>query len=392
MKIVSLETYVVNVPYTHDEVSARIRRSGVTSIVVKLRADNGLVGWGESCGNIANAISVDEAVRYASAFVLGRSPWEREQIAHDFYKRGTWDRRMHTANFAFAGIDIALWDLCGKKAGQPIHRLLGGARREAVDYFYYLERGAPESLVRQCRDGVARGYTTFYLKTGVDRKAEEDMLEAIRGAIGADRKIRIDCNEAWTLNEAVRTLNDWDRRFRIDFCEAPVAHDLPESMREVRSRVPCAIAANEALGREVDVLRIIRSRCADVLCFSPFLVGTLRRFMTLSHLAHLEGLLVCKHTHGELGVAAAACQHLMLCVPNAVSGNQQTESVMAGGILKEPIPIRSRPLWGRIDEPGLGVDVDEDKLGAAREAYLRDGQFIPYRDLPPAQECQQSFE
>ncbi|MBM3356430.1 MAG: hypothetical protein FJY54_01710 [Betaproteobacteria bacterium] len=379
MKISSLETFVVNVPYTHDEVSSRIRRSGVTSVIVKLVADNGLFGWGESCGNIANAISVEEAVRYAAPFLVGRDPWEREQAAHDYYKRGTWDRRMHTANFAFAGIDMALWDLCGKEAQQPVYRLLGGARREHVDYFYYLERGTPEEVERQCRDAVRRGYSVFYLKTGIDRRQEEAMLEAARAVIGPERKLRIDCNEAWTVNEAIRTLNDWDRRFQIDFCEAPVPHDLPESMLEIRNRVPCAIAANEALGREVDVLRIIRSRCADVLCFGPYWVGTLRRFMTMSHLAHLEGLAVCKHTHGELGVAAAAGQHLMLCVPNAVAGNQQTESMMAGDILTEPLAIRDGPLWGRIERPGLGVEVDETKLMSAREAFRRDGQFVPYR-------------
>lgn len=120
-----------------------------------------------------------------------------------------------------------------------------------MDYFYFLERDTPAGLVRQCEAAVDRAYTTFYLKTGIDRKAEKAMLEAIRASIGPDRKIRIDCNEAWSIYEAIRISNDWDRRFHIDFCEAPVAHDLPESMLEVRSRVPCAISANEALGREV---------------------------------------------------------------------------------------------------------------------------------------------
>ena len=59
MKVAKLETFIVNVPYLHDEVSSRIVRSGVTSVVVKLTADNGLVGWGESCGNIANAKSIE---------------------------------------------------------------------------------------------------------------------------------------------------------------------------------------------------------------------------------------------------------------------------------------------------------------------------------------------
>jgi L-alanine-DL-glutamate epimerase-like enolase superfamily enzyme len=379
VKVAKLETFVVNVPYLHDEVSSRIRRSGVTSVVVKLTADDGLVGWGESCGNIANAVSIEEAVRYACPFLLGSDPWDTEQLAHSYYKKGTWDRRIHSANFAFAGIDMALWDLCGKQAGQPVYRFFGGARREQVNYFWYLERGSPDDLARQCRDARARGYDTFYLKTGIDRRDEEAMLEAVRATIGPDARIRIDCNEAWSLNEAIRILNDWDRRFGIDFCEAPVPHDLPESMAEVRRRVPCAISANEALGREVDVLRIIESRCADVLCFGPYWVGTLRRFMTLAHVAHLNGLQVCKHTHGELGIAAAAGQHLMLCVPNAVAGNQQTEAMMAGSILTAPIPIRDGPNWGRIEAPGLGVEVDESKLAAAREHYLKNGQFVPYR-------------
>jgi len=223
------------------------------------------------------------------------------------------------------------------------------------------------------------GYAAFYLKTGIDRKAEEDMLEAIRDTIGPDGKIRIDCNEAWTVNQSIRILVDWDARFGIDFCEAPVAHDLPESLREIRERVPCAISANEGLGREVDVLRLIKSRCADVLCFGPYWVGTLRRFLTLGQIAHLEGQQVCKHTHRELGIAAAAAHHVMLCLPNAVDGNQQTAAVMAGDILSEPIPIATGPRWGRIEKPGLGIEVDEDRLAEAHEAYLREGQFVPFR-------------
>jgi glucarate dehydratase len=379
VKITKLETFIVNVRYLHDEVSSRIVRSGVTEVIVKLTADNGLIGWGESCGNIANAGSIEEAVQCAAFFVLGSDPWQREAAAFNYYKRGTWDRRMHSANFAFAGIDQALWDLCGKECGQPVYRLLGGAMREDVDYFYYLSRGSADEVARQCRDGVARGYTVFYLKTGIDRGAEETMLEAIRATIGPQGKIRIDCNEAWTINQSIRILTDWDAKYGIDFCEAPVAHDLPEGLREIRERVPCAIATNEGLGREVDVLRLIEARCADVHCFGPYWVGTLRRFQTLSQFAHLKGQLVCKHTHGELGVAAAAAQHVMLTLPNAVDGNQQTAAVMEGDILKQPIPIASGPKWGRIEKPGLGVEVDEERLALAHEAYLRDGQFIPYR-------------
>ena len=126
------------------------------------------------------------------------------------------------------------------------------------------------------------------------------------------------------------------------------------------------------------MLRTIEARAADVLCFSSYWVGSLRRFHTLSQLAHLNGVQVCKHTHGELGIAAAAGHHMLLTLPNAIDGAQQTAAMMEDDILVEPLPIASGPKWGRPDGPGLGVEVDEDKLAKYHEAYLADGQFLPY--------------
>ncbi len=143
MKIVALDTFVVSVPYTHYEVSSRVYRGGVTDVVVKLTADNGLVGWGESCSG-ADVASVEQAVLAARPFVVGRDPWQSEAIARDYFQTGLWDFRPMTGHFAFAGIDMALWDLCGKACGQPLYRLFGGAMREEVNYFYYLSQGSPE--------------------------------------------------------------------------------------------------------------------------------------------------------------------------------------------------------------------------------------------------------
>ena len=378
MRVAALETTIVSVSYRHREVSTRVQRDGVTDVVVKLTTDDGLVGWGESCSG-ANVESVEEAVKAARPFVLGRDPWQTEAIAHDFFKLGLWDLRPMTGAFAFAGIDMALWDLCGKACGQPLYRLFGGARRETVDYFYYLSQGSAEDVRRQCEDGVRRGYTCFYLKVGIDTAAETEMLAAIRATIGAGRKIRVDANEAWTVSEAARVLTAWDDAFGIDFAEAPVRIDPVENMLELRQRVPVALCANEGLWRQEDALRVIRSRCADVLCFSSYWVGTLRRFHTLCHVAHFEGQRVCKHTHGELGIAAAAGQHLMLTIPNACDGIQQTASLMEDDVLTERLPIGDGPSWGRIEKPGLGVEVDETKLARFHEAYRRDGQFLPYQ-------------
>lgn len=378
MKITSLETTIVSVPYRHRESSTRVQRDGVTDVIVKLTTDDGLVGWGESCSG-ADVASVEKAVQAAAPFVVGRDPWQTDAIYQDFFKTGLWDMRPMTGCFAFAGIDMALWDICGKASGQPIYKMFGGALQEEVDYFYYMAQGSVESIREQCEDGVSKGFTCFYMKAGIDIHAEYGMLETMRDVIGPCGKIRIDTNEAWSVAQAVRILSDWNDRFGIDFAEAPVPIDPVENMAQVRAKVPISICANEGLWRPADAYRVIKSRCADILCFSPYWVGSMRQFHTLSRAAHLEGLGVCKHTHGELGLAAAAGHHIVLTLPNAIDGHQQTAYMMEDDILTDTLPIAEGPKWGRIEEPGLGVKVDEEKLAKYHDLYQQEGQFLPYQ-------------
>jgi len=379
MKISRIECFQTRVAFRHQEVSSLIKRDGINDAIVKITSDDGLVGWGE-CSRAADPRGVESAVRAMMPIVLGRDPWDREAIRCDLYAAGLWELQAMTGNFAFAGIDMALWDLCGKACGQPLYRLFGGAMREEVDYFYYLERGDGEAIARQASDGVARGYSVFYLKVGLDAHAEAVMLDALRQTIGPERRIRIDANQAWGLAEARRRLADWHRAFDLDFVEAPVPIDPIEGFLDLNHPGLPALSVNEGLWREADAYRIIKSRCGHVLCYSPFWVGSLGRFHGLNWTAHLEGWQVCKHTHGELGLAAAAAQHLMLAAPNTALGNQQTAQFMDGDILEDPIPIAEGPRWGRLDGPGLGVAVDEDKLMRYHEDYLSAGDFVPYGD------------
>ncbi len=377
MKIIKVETFTVRVPYKRVEASSLINRGGVTEVIVKLTADNGLIGWGE-CTRAADTAGIESAVKAMTPLVIGRDAWDKEAIHRDLGVFAVWAFQPMTGNFAFAGIDMALWDLCGKQCGQPLYRLFGGAMREEVDYFYYMEWGTPEEIARQAADGVKRGYHAYYIKAGVDEAKEEAMLEALRQGVGPTGKIRIDVNQAWTLPQAVRVLKRWHARFDIDFVEAPVRIDPVENMLDLRRQCEVSLCVNEGLWREAEAYRIIKSRCGDYLCFSPYWVGSLGRFHDLVQASQMEGWQVCKHTHGELGLAAAAGQHMMLAAPNACLGHQQTAQLMEDDILTERLPIVDGPLWARIDKPGLGVEIDVDKLMRYNEAYRRHGDFPTY--------------
>ena len=379
MKIVKLEAIPVRIPYKRVEASSLIARGGVCDVLVKVTTEDGLVGWGE-CTRAADTAGIESAVNVMAPLVVGRSAWDKEQIQRDLAIPALWAFQPMTGNFAYAGIDMALWDVCGKAAKQPLYRLFGGAVREEVDYFYYMEWGTPAEVARQGRDGRKRGYSCYYIKAGVDEKREEAMLEALRDGIGPEGRIRIDINQAWDRPTALRLLKRWHEKFTIDFAEAPVRIDPIENNLELMKVLDVPICVNEGLWREADAWRIIKSRCGHYLCFSQYWVGSLARWHMLCHAAHQEGWLVCKHTHGEYGLAAAAGQHIMLTIPNACMGHQQTAQLMEDDILSERIPIIDKPRWGRIEKPGLGVEVDEDKVAKYHADYRKHGEYRTYSD------------
>src|SRR4051812_3265459 len=377
MRVAVVEPIVVSVPYRHREVSSMVARDGVTDVLVRVTTDDGLVGWGEACSG-ADVASIEATIRAMTPFVVGRDPWSRDAMRADLYQHGLWQFRPMTGNFAWAGIDMALWDICARAVGEPLYRLLGGLRRTEASYFYYLAQGPPEELAAQCADGLAAGFDVYYLKVGIDADAELAMIGAVREALGPGPRLRLDANGAWTLREARRFL-ERAAPYGIDLVEQPVRWEPVSLMAELRAAVSVPVMANEGLWTEADVLERIRARAADVLCFSPYWVGSIASFQRLAHLAHLEGLEVCKHTHGELGIAAAACHHALLTLPGVVDGNQQTTYLMEHDVLREPLPIATGPRWGVPEGAGLCVEIDEDAVAEAAERYRRDGQFLPWQ-------------
>jgi glucarate dehydratase len=376
MRVATLEATPVSVPYTHREVSSQVARDGVTDVIIRVETDDGCVGWGESCSG-ADVTSIEAAIHAMAPFVIGADPWNRAAIQQDLYQHGLWQFRAGTANFAWAGIDMALADLAARSAGLPLYKLFGGLRRSEATYFYYLARGTDDELADQCRAGLAAGYEVFYLKVGVEPKADLAMVEAVRGSLGAGPRLRLDANGSWSLPEAARLLGAMAEH-DIDLVEQPVRQDPVHHLAELRARVPMAVCANEGLWSEADAYARIVARQADVYCFSPYWVGSLAAFQRLAHVAQLEGLQVCKHTHGELGIAATACHHLLLTLPNVVEGNQQTAQMMAGDVLADALPIASGPRWGVPEGVGLGVEPDVAAIDDGHRRYTVEGPFLPY--------------
>jgi L-alanine-DL-glutamate epimerase-like enolase superfamily enzyme len=384
VKIATVEPVPVSVPYRHREISSQVARDGVSDVLVKVTTDDGLVGWGEACCG-ADTASVEAALRAMTPFVVGRDPWNREAMRRDVFTHGLWQFRAGTGNFAWAGIDMALWDLCGRACGQPVWRLLGGLQQQEATYFYYLARDTPEGLEAQVEDGLASGFEVFYLKVGLGDAEDLELVATVRAALGPGPRLRLDANGSWSLPQALRNLRALHEH-DIDFVEQPVRDHPIGHLTELRNHTAISICANEGLWSIAEAYARIRARQADVFCFSQYWVGSILGFRRLAWVAECEGLQVCKHTHGELGLAAAAAHHVVLTIPNGVEGHQQTAYLLEHDILTEPLPIATGPSWGTIDGPGLGVEVDEDAVAEAAARYRAVGQYLPWQDDQLAKE------
>ncbi|MAE08905.1 MAG: hypothetical protein CL661_09125 [Bacteroidetes bacterium] len=382
MKIDKVELIPVSVPYKHDEISSRVSRSGITEIIIKITTDNGLVGWGES-PRIASAEVILKAIESMIPMMLNQDPWQNQLLEKNVYHDSNWQWSQMTANLAYGGVDMALWDIYGQETGLPIYKLLGGNLREYVDYFYYLQWDEPDHLLKQCTEGLDKNYDVFYMKIGVNEIIEEEMIRQVRSIIGNDKKIRLDINMAWDVPKAKKLINKWHEKYNLDFVEAPVPIQPLNLMKEVNDKVDASLCINEGLWQESEFYNIINNKCADFLCCSHYFVGSIRKFVNLANYSNFMGWQICKHTHGELGLTAVIGQHLMLAIPNACDGHQQTAQNMADDILSEEIPITNSNSWGLIDKPGLGVNVDEDKLEFYHKKFLENGEYLLYGNKFP---------
>ena len=167
---------------------------------MRVDTDEGLSGWGEAYGyGIAPAtkIALDQIV---TPLVVGADPGDIAGIGHRLNRLFHYYGRNGPFSFALVGSRHALWDLAGKVAGLPLHRMLGGAARTEIDvYASLVGYGDAGAVATRTSEAVAAGYRHVKL-----HEREVAHVAAARDAVGPDVELMLDVNSAWTVEEALR--------------------------------------------------------------------------------------------------------------------------------------------------------------------------------------------
>ncbi|HZL65142.1 MAG TPA: mandelate racemase/muconate lactonizing enzyme family protein [Thermoleophilia bacterium] len=341
---------------------------GSAVVLVEVETDAGITGTGESTASLAAEGTV-AALRAVEPLFLGQPVHDMTRLCHEARHLGSFNHTPWHADFVLAGFEMALWDIIGKAAGQPVYRLLGGAVRDEVDYFGFVQGDTTEELVADARALAAAGYGVIYLKVGRGDAADVANTAAVREAIGG-RRLRLDPNCAWSVPDAIRMIHRLEP-FDIDWVEQPTTLLSVSAMRQVREAVDVPIAADQAVFTPADVYDICRQRAADAIVLSPHEAGGLLAFGRAAAIAEAAGVPVCLHGQGVSGLTDAAQHHLGLCTANVTEGNQIMHQLLREDIVAAPdlTPVNGR--IGPFDAPGIGVELDRDAVARAAESYAK---------------------
>jgi L-alanine-DL-glutamate epimerase-like enolase superfamily enzyme len=376
VKITGIETLPVSVGDGYD----------YAVIVVLVRTDEGLTGIGEAslAGRGRGVIGV---LDHFAELLVGRDPGRIEHLWGEM-TRGTFWSNGQVVMSAVAGIDVALWDLKGKRLGVPVYDLLGGPTRDRVRVYRHLAGDTAEELVEDALRLRDEGFTA--LRYGTLAAFDERGLaqwdpqrgivetiaatEALRTAVGDEVDLLLDAHTMFGPAEAAY-LGHALEPYRLYFYEDPIRPLNPHSLRHVREKVNLPLATGEQLAHKWEFQPLIEDELLDYLRIDLVHAGGITEAKKILAMGEAHGQRSALH-HASSPVNGAACLHVDLAVPNF--GIQEWMELEP---LYELFPNAPRARGGYVEVPsgpGLGLELDEEE---ARRRPSRDAP-LPSRFWP----------
>ncbi len=290
MKIRDVEAIHVSIPYEHGApqpvFGIGATRATMDAVYIRVDTDEGITGWGEAFGFAACPVTATAVSRVVAPLAIGRDPSDIPALMHDMRRRVQNMGHNGPVGFALSGFDIALWDIAGKISGQPIHRLLGGARKSRIPtYASLLRLHTAQHVKNVCGAAIARGYRHI--------KLHERTIEAVaaaRDVAGAGFPIMLDTNCTWTEAQSIDMAGKL-APFDLTWLEEPLfPPDDYYALARVRRDGGIPIAAGENLGNLHDVRQILYADAVDIVQPDAIKMGGITEIVKALQLARDRGV------------------------------------------------------------------------------------------------------
>ena len=360
MKITGIKVYQVDLPLKE----GRYSWSGgnymevFDSTVVAVETDAGITGYAECCPlGSAYLPSYAAGVRAGLAEIgpklIGHDPTDLWPLNHHM------DAELRGHPYVKAPIDIACWDILGKVAGLPVHKLLGGAEQDRIALYRAISQEDSSRMAEKVAGYRKEGYTKFQLKVGGDPSDDIARIRACRGILEPGDILVADANTGWSKADAARVVNavrDLDV-----YIEQPCM--TYEESLSIRRRTALPFVMDEVIGSAADLVKGISEDAFDVINLKISKVGGLTKAKLMRDLCVSAGILMTIEDTWGGDIVTATIAHLARSTPEkfcftATDFNSYVTVPIADGA-----PRRVDGFMTTSDAPGLGVTPKFDVLG-----------------------------
>jgi len=354
MKIINVETYKYWIDWCN-------------WLFVKISTDEGLYGWGE--GSLHGAIqSVETAIHELSVELIGKDPSGVKR--HWQAMRNAWRWRGGPIySTALAALDIALWDIEGKRLGVPIYRLLGGPLRPHLQVYasHWLEGvKTAEDAYNGAKEAVSRGFKAFKWNPFDVKKMREnesyaikhatELMAAAREGAGEEVEIFVDCGECLSPRTTIFAAKAFEP-YRPGFFEEPIPFENAKVMVQLAKKIPIPIATGERLLSRWEYLEIIESGGCAIIQPDIMHGAGITEVIQIASMADSYYISVAPHNPGG-PICTLAAMHLSASIPNFyILEQMEKERSLRNKLCTNPIEYKDG-FFELPEIPGIGTDLN----------------------------------
>jgi mannonate dehydratase len=369
--------------------------------VVKIEtSEPGLYGLG--CATFTQRLRVVETAvsKFLKPFLVGKNPLDIEDLWQSMYVSSYW-RNSGVLNNAISGVDMACWDILGKRAGMPVWQLLGGKSRKAVDTYAHAGGTTPAEVEQSVRRFMARGFRNVRAQIAVPGMATygggprrgdpaaavnvrggtwehraytrlvPKLFEHLRKTVGDDVELLHDMHERLPPILALQLAKDLEP-YKLFFLEDPLSPEDVGYFKTLRQQTSTPLAMGELFNNPNEFVSLITDRLIDFIRIHLSQIGGLTPARKVAALCEFFAVRTAWHGPGDVSPVGHACNvHLDLAINNF--GIQEArEFTQAEQDCFPGCPVLKDGYYWATDKPGFGIDVNET-------ATVR----FPIQDDPP---------
>ena len=376
MRIRQVRAHVLRSPLAQPFAFSQGWVSSRGATLVEVETDAGVTGWGEAlCQGLQPPEIAASAIEHAlKDVVLEKDPLQPEVLWHQMYHHTRDYGQKGAVVGAISGIDIALWDICGKVRGEPVAKLLGGMFRTRVEAYatgFYRIKGKGEAarLAQEAEGHVDKGFRALKVKLGFGIDDDLEVMHAIQ-KVAAKQDVMIDTNHAYGVADAIRLGRELeDMGWRLRWYEEPVVQEDLEGYAEVRRALRTPIAGGENEYTLFGFKEIFSRRAVDIAQPDICIAGGFTGCRHIVALAHAHGVQVNPHVWAS-AVGQAASLQLIAAIPVANHAVFPRDILLEFDTSSHPfrneltsLPLVQKQGWVEIpDRPGLGIEVNRSTV------------------------------